>query len=82
MNRPRVAALRPADLVLRLVQLGILTALIIAAVAAVSETTTISRECRGAFSHEFDSGLERYHCDLVIRFIRNGLRLELPILPE
>ena len=67
---------------LRLVRLGILAALIVAAIAATLETTTISRECGGAFSREFDSGFDRYRCDLVIRFIRNGYRLELPLFPR
>jgi hypothetical protein len=82
MVRARVATLRPADLVLRLVRLGILTALIVAAVAAMLETTTVSRECTGAFSRAFSSGFDRYHCDLIFRFMRNGYRLELPIFPR
>ena len=74
------ATRRPVDLVLRLVRAGILTALIVTAVAAMLETTTISRECGGAFSREFDSSFDRYRCDLVIRFIRSGYQLELPLL--
>ena len=82
MIRSRVATLRPADLVLRFVRVGILTALIVAAIAAMLQTTTISRECGGNFSREFDSGFDRYRCDLVIRFIRDGYRLELPLFPR
>jgi hypothetical protein len=82
MIHSRAATFRRVDLVLRFVRLGILAALSVAAVAAFLERTTISRECSGAFSREFDGGFERYRCGLVIRFIRNGYRLELPVLPR
>lgn len=82
MASMRTALLRPVDLIFRLVRLGILAALVVAAIVALMETMTASRECGGAFSRAFSSGFDRYHCDLVIRSPKNGHQIKIPILPK
>jgi len=69
----RAATLRPADFLRRLVVAGLPVAIVVAGVIAALETLTISRQCGGAFSRAFNTGFDRYHCELVIRAIKGGL---------
>ena len=39
----------------------------------------MSRECGGAFSPGFSAGFDRYHCEIVIRTVKDGHQIKLPL---
>jgi hypothetical protein len=75
----RTAALRPADFLRRLVVAGLLVAIVVVGVIAALDTMRISRQCGGAFSRAFNAGFDRYHCELVIRTIKGGYQIKIPL---
>jgi hypothetical protein len=71
----RAAVLRPADLVKRLVRVGLLFAALAAGVVAALNTLSVSRQCSGSFSRGFGAAFDVRHCDVTLRFASGGPRL-------
>jgi hypothetical protein len=70
---------RPADLLRRYVRAGLIAPIIVAVATASVETFEISRECGGAFNRGFGAGLDRHHCELVIRLLKIGYQIKVPL---
>jgi hypothetical protein len=70
---------RPADWLHRLVVAGLALALVIAGVVAALDTLRVSRQCGGAFSRAFSAAFDRYHCEIVIRSLKSGRQIKLPL---
>jgi hypothetical protein len=76
--RARVLAIPQTTWLWWAVLLGLLPALVLAAVLTLSRLDW-SRECRGGFSSGFVGGFDRYRCELVIRIIGSDLRVRIPL---
>jgi hypothetical protein len=69
---------RPADLVRRLVRVGLVAGLV-AVVCLALLAIEVSKECRGgAFSAGFDGGFDVRRCAIVIKKIDSDVEIRIP----
>src|SRR5262245_19217424 len=82
MSRAQTIAIKasPAGWFRLLIVLGLIAALVIAAVVAVIETIDVSRRCEGgAFSSGFSAGFQTRRCEIIIRLVRVGVEAMIPL---
>jgi hypothetical protein len=70
-------AIRPsaAGWLYLLIVLGV----VIAGVVALHETLRTSWKCDGAFSSGFSADYDVHHCELIIRFVKIGTQIMMPL---
>jgi hypothetical protein len=63
-----------------LVVLGLMAALVVAAVVAMIETVDVSRRCQaGGFSSGFSSGFQTRRCEIIVRLVKVGVEAMIPL---
>jgi hypothetical protein len=80
-NSAKTIAIKPsaAGWLRMFIILGLMSALVIAAVVAAVETFEASRNCHGPFSRGFSAGCDAYRCDLIVWFIKVGAQIKIPL---
>ena len=82
MSRAQTIAVKPsaAGLFRWLIVLGLLAALVIAAVVALIDTIEVSRRCQGGgFGSGFSVGFDTRRCEIIVRLVKVGVEAMIPL---
>jgi hypothetical protein len=82
MSRAQTIAIKPsaAGRFRLIIVLGLLAALVIAAVVAIMDTIDVSRRCHGgAFSSGFSAGFDTRRCEIIVRLVKVGVEAMIPL---